>query len=165
MLAKQGYHCVSIGKMHINPYDASGGFHQRFVVENKDRPLFLEERDRAIYDEWDKALHVRGLERPSRYNRFASDPECYRQALGPFTCHLDADIYLLVLCRRPAGHLTLTEAVQLRGRAKHAVELADVAIVHKVEVQLHRFGQLLRRGFGWRSLFECWGSLHAISSR
>ena len=68
-LARQGYHCVSIGKMHINPYDAAGGFHQRFVVENKDRPLFLEERDRAIYDEWDKALRVRGLEKPSRYNR------------------------------------------------------------------------------------------------
>ena len=92
-LAKQGYHCVSIGKMHINPYDAAGGFHQRFVVENKDRPLFLEERDRAIYDEWDKALRVRGLEKPSRYNRFASDPEGYKQALGAFEWHLDADMH------------------------------------------------------------------------
>jgi arylsulfatase A-like enzyme len=92
-LAKQGYHCVSIGKMHINPYDAAGGFHQRFVVENKDRPLFLEERDRAIYDEWDKALHVRGLEKPSRYNRFESDPEGYKQALGAFAWHLDADMH------------------------------------------------------------------------
>lgn len=92
-LAKQGYHCVSIGKMHINPYDAAGGFHQRFVVENKDRPLFLEERDRAIYDEWDKALRVRGLEKPSRYSRFASDPEGYKQALGAFAWHLDADMH------------------------------------------------------------------------
>ena len=92
-LAKQGYHCVSIGKMHINPYDAAGGFHQRFVVENKDRPLFLEERDRAIYDEWDKALRVRGLEKPSRYNRFASDPEAYKRALGAFAWHLDADMH------------------------------------------------------------------------
>lgn len=92
-LAKQGYHCVSIGKMHINPYDAPGGFHQRFVVENKDRPLFLEERDRAIYDEWDKALHARGLEKPSRYNRFAADPEGYKQALGAFPWHLDADMH------------------------------------------------------------------------
>jgi arylsulfatase len=92
-LAQQGYHCVSIGKMHINPYDAAGGFHQRFVVENKDRPLFLEERDRAIYDEWDKALHARGLEKPSRYNRFASDPEGYKKALGAFAWHLDADMH------------------------------------------------------------------------
>ena len=92
-LAGQGYHCVSIGKMHINPYDAPGGFHQRFVVENKDRPLFLEERDRAIYDEWDKALRVRRLEKPSRYNRFESDPEGYKQALGAFAWHLDADMH------------------------------------------------------------------------
>jgi arylsulfatase len=92
-LADQGYHCVSIGKMHINPYDAAGGFHQRFVVENKDRPLFLEERDRAIYDEWDKALRVRGLKKPSRYSRFASDPEGYKRAIGAFAWHLDTDMH------------------------------------------------------------------------
>ena len=66
-LANAGYHCVNIGKMHINPYDAKGGFHQRFFVENKDRPLFLEDHERALYDEWDKALKARGLEKPSRY--------------------------------------------------------------------------------------------------
>jgi arylsulfatase len=92
-LAEQGYHCVSIGKMHINPYDAAGGFHQRFVVENKDRPLFLEERDRAIYDEWDKALRARGLTKPSRFNRYAADPEGYKRALGAFTWDLDADMH------------------------------------------------------------------------
>lgn len=92
-LSAQGYHCVSIGKMHINPYDSAGGFHQRFVVENKDRPLFLEERDRAIYDEWDKALRVRGLTKPSRFNRHAADPEGYKQALGAFAWHLDADMH------------------------------------------------------------------------
>ena len=54
-LADAGYHCVNIGKMHINPYDAKGGFHQRFFMENKDRPLFLDEHPRALYDEWDKA--------------------------------------------------------------------------------------------------------------
>lgn len=92
-LSGQGYHCVSIGKMHINPYDANGGFHQRFVVENKDRPLFLEERDRALYDEWDKALHVRGLTKPSRFNRYDADPEGYKRALGAFAWHLDADMH------------------------------------------------------------------------
>jgi arylsulfatase A-like enzyme len=92
-LAAQGYHCVNIGKMHINPYDAPGGFHQRLIMENKDRPLFLEERDRAIYDEWDKALHARKLVKPSRYNRHAADPEGYKQALGAFTWHLDADMH------------------------------------------------------------------------
>jgi arylsulfatase A-like enzyme len=92
-LADAGYHCASIGKMHINPYDAKGGFHQRFPVENKDRPLFLEEHPRAIYDEWDKALHARKLEKPSRYNRFSRDPDGYRRALGAFVWHLDEDMH------------------------------------------------------------------------
>ena len=92
-LADHGYHCVNIGKMHINPYDAPGGFHQRLIMENKDRPLFLEERDRAIYDEWDKALHNRKLTKPSRYNRFAADPQGYKKALGAFTWDLDPDMH------------------------------------------------------------------------
>lgn len=92
-LADAGYHCANIGKMHINPYDAAGGFHQRFVVENKDRPLFLEEHDRAFYDEWDKALHARKAEKPSRYTRFERDPEGYKKALGAFVWELDEDIH------------------------------------------------------------------------
>lgn len=92
-LAEAGYHCASIGKMHINPYDALGGFHQRFPVENKDRPLFLEERDRAFYDEWDKALHARKLVKPSRYTRHAADPEGYKQALGAFVWELPEDAH------------------------------------------------------------------------
>lgn len=92
-LADHGYHCVNIGKMHINPYDDPGGFHQRLIIENKDRPLFLEERDRAIYDEWDKALRARKLVKPSRYNRHAADPEGYKRALGAFAWHLDADMH------------------------------------------------------------------------
>ena len=93
LLADRGYHCVNIGKMHINPYDAPGGFHQRLIMENKDRPLFLEERDRAIYDEWDKALHARKLTKPSRYNRHAADPEGYKQALGAFVWDQDVDMH------------------------------------------------------------------------
>lgn len=92
-LADAGYHCVNIGKMHINPYDAKGGFHQRFFMENKDRPLFLDEHPRAIYDEWDKALHARKLEKPSRYTRHKQDPEGYRDALGAFPWHLDDDMH------------------------------------------------------------------------
>lgn len=92
-LAHHGYHCVNIGKMHINPYDAPGGFHQRLIMENKDRPLFLEERDRAIYDEWDKALHARKLVKPSRYNRHAADPEGYKRAAGAFVWDLDTDMH------------------------------------------------------------------------
>ncbi|VTU40759.1 Arylsulfatase [Variovorax sp. PBS-H4] len=92
-LADTGYHCVNIGKMHINPYDAKGGFHQRFFMENKDRPLFLDEHPRALYDEWDKALHARKLEKPSRYTRYTADPEGYRNAHGAFPWHLDEDMH------------------------------------------------------------------------
>lgn len=92
-LADRGYHCVNIGKMHINPYDAPGGFHQRLIIENKDRPLFLEERDRAIYDEWDKALRARKLTKPTRYNRHAADPEGYKRALGAFVWDMDPDMH------------------------------------------------------------------------
>jgi arylsulfatase len=92
-LADAGYHCMSIGKMHINPYHALGGFHQRLPVENKDRPLFLEERDRAFYDEWDKALRARKLVKPSRYTRYQEDPEGFSKALGVFPWHLDEDMH------------------------------------------------------------------------
>ncbi len=92
-LADAGYHCVNIGKMHVNPYDAPAGFHQRFVVENKDRPLFLDEHDRAFYDEWDKALHARKLAKPSRYTRFNRDAQAYRRALGAFEWDLPEDMH------------------------------------------------------------------------
>ena len=92
-LAQAGYHCVNIGKMHINPYDAKGGFHQRFVVENKDRALFLEEAHRAIYDEWDKALLANGVVKPSRFTRHAADPEGFMQALGAFEWELPERLF------------------------------------------------------------------------
>jgi len=38
-LADAGYYCVNIGKMHTFPYETPLGFHERFVVENKDRYL------------------------------------------------------------------------------------------------------------------------------
>ncbi len=92
-LADAGYHCVNIGKMHINPYQAMGGFHQRFVVENKDRPLFLNEHPRAFYDEWDKALKSHNIVKPSRYNRFAADPDAYEKALGSFAWNDDEEMH------------------------------------------------------------------------
>ena len=39
LLADAGYYCVNIGKMHTWPYDTPLGFHERYVVENKDRYL------------------------------------------------------------------------------------------------------------------------------
>ena len=62
-LAEAGYHTVNVGKMHTMPVEEPFGFHERHVVENKDRdhpnlPFYL--------DNWDKAFFLRDLEKPSR---------------------------------------------------------------------------------------------------
>ena len=87
-LAASGYRCVNVGKMHTHPFEQSFGFHERHVTENKDRahpglPFFL--------DNWDKALWIRGFEKPSRvtYRRRAD----YRERLGAFVWELPADLH------------------------------------------------------------------------
>lgn len=77
-LAASGYHCVNVGKMHTIPYDAPAGFHERFVVENKDR--FFE--GRWFADEWDKSLVHQGATKPSRA-QYRTLPD-YAQRLGAF---------------------------------------------------------------------------------
>ena len=88
MLAESGYRCVNVGKMHTHPFEKSFGFHERHVVENKDRahpglPFFL--------DNWDKALWIRGVEKPSRvtYRRRAD----YRERLGAFEWTLPPELH------------------------------------------------------------------------
>ncbi len=81
-LAGAGYHCVNIGKMHTIPYDAKAGFHERYVVENKDR--FME--GRWFFDEWDKALAAHGLKKQQRVEYRKRDD--YRDRLGAFTWDL-----------------------------------------------------------------------------
>ncbi len=86
LLADSGYRCINIGKMHTYPYHTTMGFHERYVVENKDR--YMEER--YYYDEWDKALHARGLVKQQReLYRKRSD---YRDSLGAFLWELDEDM-------------------------------------------------------------------------
>ncbi len=77
-LADTGYHCVNVGKMHTIPYDAKAGFHERFVMENKDRYY----EGRWFADEWDKALVARGQVKPSR-ERYRTLPD-YRERLGAY---------------------------------------------------------------------------------
>ncbi|MEX0348067.1 MAG: sulfatase [Paracoccaceae bacterium] len=81
-LAAAGYHCVNIGKMHTIPYDAKAGFHERFVVENKDRYL----EGRWFFDEWDKALASHGLKKQQR-EEYRKRPD-YKDRLGAFTWDL-----------------------------------------------------------------------------
>ena len=61
-LAASGYRCVNMGKMHTIPYNAPAGFHERYVVENKDRYM----EGRWYFDEWDKALAAHGLVKQQR---------------------------------------------------------------------------------------------------
>lgn len=88
LLNESGYRCVNVGKMHTNPVEADFGFHERHVVENKDRdtpnlPFYL--------DQWDKALWKRGVEKPSRvtYRR----REDYKERLGAFLWEADEDLH------------------------------------------------------------------------
>lgn len=86
-LAEAGYHCVSVGKMHTIPYDAPAGFHERFVVENKDR--FYE--GRWFADELDKAIASHKLAKPSRA-RYRELPD-YRDRLGAVDWALPRDLH------------------------------------------------------------------------
>jgi len=86
-LAEAGYRCVNIGKMHTWPFDARVGFHERYVVENKDR--YLEARH--YFDEWDKALRARGLVKQQR-ELYRKRPD-YRERLGAFEWELPEDLH------------------------------------------------------------------------
>jgi len=86
-LAGAGYHCVNIGKMHSFPFETPLGFHERYVLENKDR--YLEER--YYFDEWDKALQARGLVKQQR-KLYRQLPD-YKERLGAFEWELDEDMH------------------------------------------------------------------------
>ena len=87
LLAASGYHCVNVGKMHSYPYHTPLGFHERYVVENKDR--YLEER--YYFDEWDKALAAHGLVKQQR-EQYRQRPD-YNECLGAFDWELPEDLH------------------------------------------------------------------------
>ena len=86
-LNTSGYRCTNVGKMHTYPYHTPAGFHERYVVENKDR--YLEER--YYFDDWDRALKHRGITKQQR-EIYRNDPD-YRKKLGAFTWELPADTH------------------------------------------------------------------------
>lgn len=83
-----GYHTVNIGKMHTVPFDISCGYDERFVVENKDRPLKLNQPHGGFYDEWDKFLNNNGIRKPSRETYKNEYPD-YETALGAYEWPLE----------------------------------------------------------------------------
>jgi arylsulfatase len=91
-LRDAGYRCVNVGKMHTIPYDADAGFHERYVVENKDRYM----EGRWYFDEWDKALAAHGLKKQQRVLYRQRDD--YQERLGAFEWelpeHLHSDVFV-----------------------------------------------------------------------
>lgn len=85
-LQDSGYRTINVGKMHTYPYHTPLGFEERYVVENKDR--YLEER--YYFDEWDKALHARGLVKQQR--ELYRQRDDYDQCLGAFDWELPEDM-------------------------------------------------------------------------
>jgi arylsulfatase len=80
LLNDAGYRCASVGKMHTYPYETPVGFHERHVVENKDRsnpqlPFFI--------DQWDKAFFANGRTKPDRATKYRAMSD-YREKLGAF---------------------------------------------------------------------------------
>ena len=86
-LAESGYYCVNVGKMHTWPFETSCGFHERYVVENKDRYL----EGRYYFDEWDKGLRARGLVKQQRV-LYRQRPD-YHERLGAFEWELPEDTH------------------------------------------------------------------------
>jgi len=87
-LAEAGYRCVNVGKMHTYPWEHPFGFHERHVVENKDRAHV---NVPYVLDNWDMALYARGFEKPSR-KTWARRAD-YRERLGAFAWELPADLH------------------------------------------------------------------------
>ena len=86
-LSDAGYYCVNIGKMHTFPFETPLGFHERFVVENKDRYL----EGRYYFDEWDKALAAQGLVKQQRV--LYREREDYHERLGAFEWELPEQMH------------------------------------------------------------------------
>ena len=86
-LNESGYHCVNIGKMHTYPFETPMGFHERFVVENKDRYL----EGRYFFDRWDMSMQARGETKQQREIYRKRDD--YNERLGAFEWELPEDLH------------------------------------------------------------------------
>jgi arylsulfatase A-like enzyme len=88
-LAAAGYRCVNVGKMHTQPMDAPAGFHERTVVENKDRSMA--KRGRDFVDAWDRALADAGAVKPG-LPTYRELPD-YAQRMGAYEWPLDESLH------------------------------------------------------------------------
>jgi arylsulfatase len=70
-----------------HPYNSDSGFHERYVVENKDRYM----EGRWYFDEWDKALAANGLVKQQREQYRERDD--YGERLGAFDWELPEQLH------------------------------------------------------------------------
>lgn len=76
-LKDAGYWCASIGKMHFEPRDASGGFHERTIVEN---PSGTTKWGGNGDDDWGKYLSFHNRKRDNM--RHITDPNWLQKFQG-----------------------------------------------------------------------------------
>lgn len=88
-LAAAGYRCASIGKMHTQPMDAAAGFHERTVVENKDRSQARRGRD--FVDALDAEIAQAGYRKPG-FPTYRQMPD-YAQRLGAYDYPLPEELH------------------------------------------------------------------------
>jgi arylsulfatase A-like enzyme len=82
-LADAGYHCANVGKMHFQPRDVAGGFHDRVVVEN---PTSVDNWGGRGDDAWGRYLALHGHARPNHRHR--TDPQ-WRDRFQSVPWHLE----------------------------------------------------------------------------
>lgn len=65
-LKANGYHCVNMGKMHIQPRDEAYGFDERVIVEN---PVARYGEQGKADDDWGRHLTLNGEKRPAGFHK------------------------------------------------------------------------------------------------
>jgi len=89
LLNDAGYHCVNIGKMHTVPFDAPCGFHERYIVENKERRGDF--GGRQFFDLLDVMLGTQGKSRAESLE-YRDHPE-FADSLGGFEWPLEPELH------------------------------------------------------------------------
>ena len=82
-LNNSGYYCANIGKMHFEPHNIRGGFHERVIVEN---PTSKSHDRGGPDDDWGRYLRLNGLKRPN--DRHLTDLDWLKKYQG-VPWHLD----------------------------------------------------------------------------
>lgn len=91
-LADAGYWCANIGKMHLQPRDVAGGFHERIVVEN---PTSVSTWGGFGDDAWGRYLAFHGEARPNhRHRSEANWKEKFQGVPWHLEAHLHSDVFI-----------------------------------------------------------------------